>query len=129
MERGNPADSTLADKMIARQKDIYGTAPRQAAFDGGFASKDNLAKIKDMGVKDVAFHKKRGLRIVEMVKSSWVYKRLRNFRAGIEGMISFLKRCFGLRRCSWCGFESFKSYAWSSVIAANLLLTARHFLA
>ena len=81
-----------------------------------------------MGVEDVAFHRKRGLQVVEMAKSSWVYKCLRRFRAGIEGMISFLKRCFGLGRCTWRGFESFKSYAWSSVIAANLLVMARHVL-
>jgi IS5 family transposase len=129
VEQGNPADSTLAVNMIERQKNIYGRVPRQAAFDGGFASKANLADIKDLGVKDVAFHKKRGLNVTDMAKSTWVYKRLRNFRAGIEGMISYLKRCFGLRRCTWRSFESFKSYAWSSVVTANLLLMARHLLA
>ena len=80
VETGNPADSTLAVEMIKRQKDIYGKVPRQAAFDGGFASKPNLKSIKDMGVKDVAFHKKRGMTISEMAKSTWVYKQLRNFR-------------------------------------------------
>jgi IS5 family transposase len=129
VEEGNPNDATLAEKMIARQQEIYGKVPRQTAFDGGFTSKDNLAKLKGMGVEDAVFHRKRGLQVVEMAKSSWVYKRLRRFRAGVEGIISFLKRCFGLRRCCWRGFESFKSYAWSSVIAANLLLMARHTLA
>ena len=129
VEQGNPADSTLAVDMIERQNDIYGRVPRQVAFDGGFASQSNLAEIKDLGVKDVSFHKKRGLKVVDMVKSTWVYKRLRDFRAGIEGMISFLKRCFGLRRCTWRSFESFKSYAWASVISANLILMARHLLA
>ncbi len=129
IEEGNPADSTLAEKMISRQKDIYDRVPLQVAFDGGFASKLNLEKIKDMGVKDVSFHKKRGLDVSEMVKSAWVYKKLRNFRAGVEGMISFIKRCFGLGRCNWRGWESFKSYAWSSVVTANLLLMARHALA
>ena len=114
--------------MIARQDYIYGRVPRQAAYDGGFASKRNLAAIKGMGVKDVSFHRKRGLEISEMAKSTWVYKRLCQFRAGIEGMISYLKRCFGLRRCTWRGFESFKAYAWSSVVTANLLMMARHLL-
>ena len=128
IENGNPADATLAKRMIARQVEIYGRPPRQAAFDGGFASKDNLVDIKELGVKDVAFHKKRGLKIADMAKSAWVYKRLRNFRAGIEGMISFLKRCFGMDRCTWSGLESFKSYAWASVVTANLLLIARHLI-
>ncbi len=125
IEQGNPADATLAEKMISRQRDIYGRVPRQAAFDGGFASKKNLESIKALGVSDVAFAKKRGLGITEMAKSTWVYKRLRDFRAGIEGMISFLKRCFGMSRCSWRGLRSFQAYAWSSVLTANLLLMAR----
>jgi len=115
--------------MVQRQEKIFDCVPLKAAFDGGFASKANLSQIKELGVRDVAFRKKRGLDISEMAKSTWVYKRLCDFRAGIEGMISFLKRCFGLRRCNWQGYESFKSYAWSSVISANLLLMARHMLA
>jgi IS5 family transposase len=126
---GNPADSTLPVTLIERQKEIYGRVPRQAAFDGGFTSRANLIEIKEAGVKDVAFHKKRGLEEEEMTKSHWVYKSLRNFRAGIEGMISYLMRSFGLRRCTWRGLASFKSYAWSSVNALNLLLIARRLLA
>jgi transposase, IS5 family len=129
IEDGNPCDSTLAVEMITRQKEIYGRVPRQAAYDGGFASRANLKTIKDMGVKDVSFAKKCGLKIADMVKSTWVYKKLRNFRAGIEGMISYLKRSFGMRRCTWRGHLSFKSYAWSSVVTANLLLLSRHLLA
>lgn len=86
-----------------------GRVPRQAAFDGGFASKDNLAAIKGLGVTDVVFAKKRGLAISEMAKSTWVYKKLRDFRAGIEGMISFLKRSFAMGRCTWRGFASFQA--------------------
>ena len=125
IEQGNPADVTLAQTMITRQNDIYGRMPHQAALDGGFASKANLESIKALGVIDVAFSKKRGLTITEMTKSTWVYKRLRDFRAGIEGMISFLKRCFGMNRCTWRGLRSFQAYAWSSVLTANLLLMAR----
>jgi len=126
VEDGNPADSALACGMIDRQEMIYGRPPRQAAYDGGFASRKNLKNIKAAGVTDVMFCKKRGLEIVDMVKSAWVYKRLRNFRAGIEGMISFLKRCFGVGRCTWRGLASFKSYIWGSVVSANLLILARH---
>ena len=96
---------------------------------GGFASKDNLKDAKVLGVSDVCFQKKRGLKVSEMTRSSWVYKRLRDFRAGIEGLISFLKRAFGLDRCTWQGAESFESYVQASVLAANLLTLARHLLA
>ena len=126
IEDGNPADSTLAVKMIERQIDLYGRPPRQVSFDGGFSSKDNLVAIKALGVDDVAFSKAPGIDVLDMVKSTWVYRRLRHFRAGIEGIISFLKRCFGWDRCTWRSLESFKAYTWSSVVAANLLTLARH---
>ena len=125
---GNPADSTMAVPLRERQIRILGRVPKQAAFDGGFASKDNLRKGKALGITDLAFSKKRGLEVSAMTRSSWVFRRLRDFRAGIEGLISFLKRAFGLARCTWRGAESFASYVLSSVIAANLLTLARHLL-
>jgi IS5 family transposase len=125
IEDGNPADSTLAVEMVGRQETIYGRQPRQAAYDGGFASRANLSELKSSGVQDVMFSKKRGLQVVDMAKSSYVYKKLRDFRAGIEGMISFLKRSFGAGRCTWRGLASFKSYVWGSVVSANLLILAR----
>lgn len=128
IERGNPADSTIAVKMVERQRDLYGKVPRQATFDGGFTSAKNLADIKALGVEDVAFSKGRGLSIADMVKSTSIYRCLRNFRAGIEGTISFLKRSFGLDRCCWSGFPSFNAYVHASVLACNLLVVARHLL-
>ena len=121
---GNPADSTLPVKMLERQKELYGRAPLKAAFDGGFASKDNLPDIKTLGVKDVCFSKRRGIDIEDMCRSKHVYRRLWRFRAGVESIISWLKRCLGLSRCLWRSFGSFKSYVQSSVFSANLATTA-----
>lgn len=126
VEDGNPADSTLVTRTIERQREIYGRVPRQMAFDGCYASGENLGTAKALGVKDVAFSKKRGLEVLDMAKSQWVYKRLRNFRAGIEAWISFLKRCFGLERCTWRGPDGFARYTGASIVAANLLTLARH---
>jgi IS5 family transposase len=125
MERGNPADSATFLGLIDRQKAIYGRPPRQVSSDGGFASKENLAKAKERGVSDVSFSKRRGLAVLDMVKSSWVYKKLRNFRAGIEANISVLKRAFGLFRCTWCGWHGFKQYVRSAILSYNLLTLGR----
>ena len=91
---GNPADSQQVKPLLQHQCRQYGRYPRQASFDGGFASSDNLKWAKNQGVQDVAFAKKCGLKIQDMVRSSWVYKQLRRFRAGIEGCISTAKRVF-----------------------------------
>jgi len=122
---GNPADSTLTEQMLDRHEEIYGRCPLKAAFDGGFASKENLKSAKAKGIKDVCFAKKRGIEVEDMCRSQWVYKRLRRFRAGIESGISWIKRCFGFASCTWKSLRSFKSYVWASIVSANLLTLAR----
>ena len=123
--RGNPADSDQYQSLLVQHNEWFGRMPRQVTADGGFASKDNLAFAKDNGVKDAVFARKRSLSILDMAKSAWVYKKLRNFRAGIESGISALKRAFGLDRCTWSGWEGFKRYVWSSIVSYNLLVLAR----
>jgi transposase, IS5 family len=123
--RGNPADTDHYQSLLSPQEQWYGRMPRQVSADGGFASKENLAFAKEHHVKDVVFAKKRGLSVLDMAKSNWVYKKLRNFRAGIEAGISTLKRAFGLDRCTWSGWEGFKRYVWSSIVSYNLLVLAR----
>ena len=131
VEQGNPADSTLVRRMIERQIDIYGKPPRQASFDGGFASKENLRVAKEeLKVEEVMFHKKCGLEVKDMARSAWVYRRLKNFRAGIEGLISALKRG-GMGRCSWRShdsLESFRCYVWACVLAFNTTVIARRLM-
>jgi IS5 family transposase len=125
IETGNPADSERFLPMLDRHIALCGSPPRQVAADGGYATRDNLEQAKARGVSDVAFHKKRGLAIEDMVKRRWMYRRLRNFRAGIEAGISCLKRAYGLTRSTWRGLAHFKAYVWSSVVAYNLTLLAR----
>jgi IS5 family transposase len=123
--RGNPADTDQYQSLLEQYETCYGRMPRQVTADGGFASKDNLAFAKEHHVKDAVFAKKRSLSILDMAKSNWVYKKLRNFRAGIEAGISTLKRAFGLDRCTWSGWEGFRRYVWSSIVSYNLLVLAR----
>jgi IS5 family transposase len=122
---GNPADKSLTGQMLERQEQVYGRYPLKVALDGGFASKVNLESAKGKGIKDVCFAKGRGLEVDQMCRSTYVYKRLRRFRAGVESGISWLKRCFGFARCTWKTLASFKSYVWASVVSANLLTLAR----
>lgn len=126
---GNPADATLTKAMLDRQQEIYSRTPLKVALDGGFASGENLKIAKEQGIKDVCFSKGRGLTAEDMCRSSYVYKALRKFRAGIESGISWLKRAFGLDRCLWKGHASFESYVWASIVSANLLTIARQQLA
>jgi IS5 family transposase len=125
MERGNPSDATRAIPMLERHRSIMGSVPEQAAFDAGFTSTANVKAASELGVKDAAFAKKGTIDVLEGVRSPQRHKKLQRFRAGVEGIISFTKRCFGLDRCLWRGYRSFQAYAWASVLATNLLLLAR----
>jgi IS5 family transposase len=125
---GNPGDSTLAISAVERTVKVVGRSPRDVVFDGGFAARRNLVDIRALGARNVVFSKHLGFTISEMARDRATYRRLRRFRAGIEGNISTLKRAFGFGRCTWRGRESFHVYAWSAVLARNLLQFARHLL-
>lgn len=125
LERGNPADATRAIPMLERHHSIMGSVPEQAAFDAGFTSTANVKAARELGVTDAAFAKKGTIEVLQGVRSPKRHKKLQRFRAGVEGIISFTKRCFGLDRCLWRGYQSFQAYAWASVLATNLLLLAR----
>jgi IS5 family transposase len=81
-EKGNPADSTLATKMIERHVELFGMAPRESCFDGAFATGTNLSKIKALGLTDVAFTSVAKIKVEDMTSSKRVYRALRVFRAG-----------------------------------------------
>ena len=55
------------------------------------------------------------------------YKRAQRFRAGIEGTISFAKRCLRLARCFNKGYRHFVATVGATVFAHNLVVLARGF--
>ena len=128
VEKGNPADSEQFMPALKRHLERLGEAPRDVATDGGFASKANAEKARALGVQNIAFSALKGNTLSELVQSTRVYKQLRKWRAGIEGIISALKRAFGLSRCPWRGYESFQAYVQIAIVAFNLQTLARHLL-
>jgi hypothetical protein len=42
--------------MLERHTNHFGCVPEQVAVESGYASKDNLDKDRENGIKDVAFH-------------------------------------------------------------------------
>jgi len=128
IERGNPADSTLAVRSAERHAALFGEVPERAAFDGGFASKANLEALQAAGTREACFSKPAGVPVDEQTSTPRIRRILKRFRAGIEATISFLKRSFGLSRCTWRGLQRFRAYCWCSTVAHNLLTIARALL-
>ena len=92
-----------------------------------YFSRDNERIAKEKGVKQVALPKPGRLSEVRksLQKASW-FKKLLRWRAGVEGNLSTLLRSFGLKRCLWKGWRSFKAYVGLGVLTYNLRLLAGH---
>jgi IS5 family transposase len=125
IEKGNPADVSLYSKMVDRHIGMYKKAPESVSADGGFSSEENARHALDSGVKNVSFGKRVGKALLKLLPPRWLHRKLQKFRAGIEGIISAMKRAVGLSRCLWEGWESFRSYVWSCVVAHNLKIMSR----
>lgn len=125
IEEGNPSDTTLYLPVLRYHGSEIGCLPESVVADGGYASQENVEQGRRMGIKRVVFHKKAGISLKSMGVKEKTFKRLRDFRAGIEGNISELKRAFGAAKAQWKGYDGFKAYVWASVISYNLARLAR----
>jgi IS5 family transposase len=119
--RGNPSDSDMLSDTLALHEKQYGRAPDHLCGDRRFFSSNNETEAYGSGVKRVSICKPgyRSKARQQVEKRRW-FKTLQRFRAGIEGIISVLMRSYGLKRCLWKGWCSFKSYVGLGIVAFNL---------
>lgn len=120
IEEGNPKDSERFIPLLEAHERLYDCVPTTTIADGCYASRNNVDTAKEMGVERVAFHKKAGITLSQMGIKEKTLKKLRDFRAGIEGNISTFKRAFGGGKALWKGESGFMAYVWASVISYNL---------
>jgi IS5 family transposase len=125
IENGNPSDRERFLPVLNAHQEKLGCLPNSVVCDGGYASKDNVSKGRLLGIRHVVFHKRVGISYLAMGVKRKTFERLRNFRAGIEGNISELKRAFGVNKATWRGRDGFEAFVWSSAISYNLVRIAR----
>lgn len=125
IEEGNPCDTKRFIPIVESHQTHYGCIPETTIADGGYASQENIDDGKALGIKRVAFHKKKGISLSAMGVKQKTLKKLRDFRAGIEGNISELKRAFGAAKALWKGEDGFMAFVWSSAISYNLTRLVR----
>ena len=116
IENGNPSDATLYRPVLDACQADYPSTPESVVADGGYASHDHVCQARQRGVKRAVFNKPSGLGLREMGMKEKTFAALRNFRSGVEGNISELKRVFGLDRTRWKGQQGFNAYVWSSAL-------------
>jgi IS5 family transposase len=89
-----------------------------------------MEKIEELEAEiEVVSIGKKGSRTEEETEreSSEPFRVAQKFRAGIEGTISFLKRCLGMWRCMAKGWEHYVATVGATVFAHNLLVLARDY--
>jgi IS5 family transposase len=120
-----PADTDLFVPSLDTHIALFGRPPSVAATDRGFYSAPNEQYAHDKGVKYVAMPK-RGKKTDERrlyEKQRW-FRRAQRFRAGSEGRISVLKRCFGLYCCHYNGQVGFDRWLGLGIVCSNLIVIA-----
>ncbi len=125
IENGNPSDKILFMPVLDASEKDYGCVPVQTVADGGYASHANVELGREKGVDRTVFNKRCGLGYHQMGVKKKTFDKLRNFRAGIEGNISELKRALGMSKARWKGYDGFAAYVWSSALSYNLVRMIR----
>lgn len=125
IEKGNTSDKDLALPVLEAHQENYGVLPSSFVGDGGYASRANVEKGREMGVDRVVFNKRVGLGFHEMGVKEKTFRKLAKFRAGIEGNISELKRVYGASKAMWKGLDGFQAFVWSSALSYNLFRMSR----
>jgi IS5 family transposase len=119
-------DESLVDGILSRHENQFGQLPENFAADKGFyKSMEKISELEER-IDNVSISKKGSRTVAETEREhDPVFRQLQRFRAGIEGSISFLKRCFRMSRCLYRSFKTYCSSVGSRIFAHNLLILAR----
>jgi IS5 family transposase len=123
---GNPPESEQLRPSLEHHIDLFDQPPDVLATDRGLYSEPNERYAQSRGVKQVVVPKpgaKSAARIA-YEKQRW-FRRGRNWRAGIEGRISGLKRAQKLARCLYHGSAGMERWVGWGLIAYDLQVIAR----
>jgi transposase, IS5 family len=125
LAEAGPDHPYLAASLASHRKQ-FGRPPRLVTGDRGIYTPDNERLAERAGVKHVVipYAGKASPQRVQHERTSW-FRRGFRFRAGIEGRISVLRRCFGLDRCRDHGAAGLGRWVGWGIVTANLVTIAR----
>jgi IS5 family transposase len=123
---GNPAEAAQLPPSRAHHRRVFKRPPRLLTGDRGVHSAANERSAATQGVKHGVLPKpgaKSGKRLA-YEQQRW-FRRGREWRAGIEGRISGLKRRHKLDRCRYHGTAGMARWVGWGVLAHNLRVIAQ----
>lgn len=115
----NRSDDDLLPMVLQRHEQRYGRRPKSVAADMGFCpDAETYEELEEqVGYLGVP---RRSRDFGDAMMSVW-----QQWRAGIEGTISCLKRAFRLARCYFRGFKNFASAIGSAIFCHNLTILTK----
>jgi IS5 family transposase len=115
----NCGDEELLALVLERHAERYGSGPKSVAADKGFCPDADTYEELEEAV-DYLGVPRRTRDFGDTLMGVW-----QQWRAGIEGTISCLKRAFRLARCCFRGFKNFASAIGSAVFCHNLTVLTK----
>jgi transposase, IS5 family len=121
LQRGNPPDGPQLLPAVERVAAVTGRPPRTVVGDRGFGTAANDQALEALGVKHIGLQRNgtpgKARLALERTRR---FRRLRNWRVGIEARISHLKRSFGLRRTRLRRLGGARTWVSLGIFAYNL---------
>jgi transposase, IS5 family len=121
LQRGNPPDAPQLVPAVERVIAVTGQPPGTVVGDRGFGTAANDQALDAVGVRRVGLQRTgtpgKARQALERTRA---FRRLRNWRVGIEARISHLKRSFGLRRTRLRRLPGARTWVGLGIFAYNL---------
>lgn len=121
VHRGNPADAPQLVPSVERVTALVGRVPSTVVADRGFGTAANDRALAELGVRRIGLQRNgtpgKARREYERSRP---FRRMRNWRVGIEARISHLKRSFGFRRTRLRRLPGAQTWAGLGIFAYNL---------
>jgi IS5 family transposase len=121
LQRGNPPDAPQLVPAVKRVIALTGRPPGTVVGDRGFGTAANDQAVEALGVERVGLQRTGTPGKARLgLERTRRFRRLRNWRVGIEARISHLKRGFGLRRTRLRRLPGARTWVGLGIFAYNL---------
>jgi transposase, IS5 family len=121
LQRGNPPDAPQLVPAVQQVMAVTGRAPGTVVGDRGFGTVANDQAVAALGVKRVGLQRTGTPGKARLaLERTRAFRRLRNWRVGVEARISHLKRSFGLRRTRLRRLGGARTWVGLGIFAYNL---------
>ena len=121
LQQGNPPDAPQLLPAVERVAKFTGRVAGTVVGDRGFGTAANDRELAELGVRRIGLQRKGTVSAARAeLERTRPFRRMRNWRVGIEARISHLKRGFGLRRTRLRRLPGAKTWVGLGIFTYNL---------